>query len=389
MNILIVTRSLPFHQTGGMEVVAWDLARSLSLSGQNVRVLTTPAAGLSEKSVVQGVEIRTVPSRTGRYSRQWWRGSAALYDRELSENTDIVLSVSVSANAIVELIQGRPRRPLCVMQAHGTMWGEVQSKLAQKSIKGLLSAVVTFLSGAVRDRTVSEYDAIVAIGDPVIEQIRSPLARKYFARVPLTLIRNGVDSASFTFDGKARSRFREMHGIDERAFVVLSLGRLHAQKGLLNALEIVERCSAHISNLQWIIAGDGPLENELRARIEQSPLKRQVHLLGKVAREDVASILSASDTLLFPTLRKEGLPVSILEALASGLPVVTSVGGCDSSLPCQFVDKNDLEGFSKALATALDNAGNRLSKLPAEYTLDYSTSRYVGLFEQLISSNLG
>jgi starch synthase (maltosyl-transferring) len=110
---------------------------------------------------------------------------------------------------------------------------------------------------------------------------------------------------------------------DERRPLVLTVARLDAQKGLPYLLD----AAAAVPDAVFAIAGDGPERAMLEARARTLGLEDRVRFLGH--RRDVPALLAASDVFVLPSLA-EGLPLSVLEAMAVGIPVVaTAIGGTD------------------------------------------------------------
>jgi glycosyltransferase involved in cell wall biosynthesis len=138
-------------------------------------------------------------------------------------------------------------------------------------------------------------------------------------------IRNGVSLTDFTPSPSAYSGIREKLGLKADEFVLLCAARLSHEKGfdvLLQAMAEILR-SGIPANL--IIAGDGPLREELREQAKSLKLDGHVFFVG--FQRDVRPYLHTASAFIL-TSRKEGLPLSILEAMACGLPcIVTDVGG--------------------------------------------------------------
>jgi glycosyltransferase involved in cell wall biosynthesis len=137
------------------------------------------------------------------------------------------------------------------------------------------------------------------------------------------VIANGIDTSAFTPRPDRRRDARRELGLPEDAWVVGTVGRLAPEKdqGLL-----VKAMAPLLSEQRrLVIVGEGPERHALHAVIQEANAERYVHLTG--ARSDIARLLSAFDAFALPS-RTEGLPLVLLEAMASELPVVaTSVGG--------------------------------------------------------------
>lgn len=105
--------------------------------------------------------------------------------------------------------------------------------------------------------------------------------------------------------------------------VVLTVARLDGQKGITHLLDAVTT----VPHASFAIAGDGPNRAALEARAAALGVSDRVRFLGH--RRDVPSLLAAADLFVLPSLY-EGLPLSVLEAMAAGVPVIaTAIGGTD------------------------------------------------------------
>ena len=165
----------------------------------------------------------------------------------------------------------------------------------------------------------------------------------------------GVDISRFA-QGLSREEARTRLGLGREEAFVLSVGELIPRKNYGVALEAVARLGR--KDVQFWIAGTGASEGELRAQIDRLGLREQVKLLG--FRSDIPDLLHAADVFFFPS-RQEGLPVALMEAMASGLPIVCSrIRGntdlIDEGKGGYLAAPGDAEGFSRALESILDGA---------------------------------
>jgi len=145
---------------------------------------------------------------------------------------------------------------------------------------------------------------------------------------------------------------------DTDEVTVGTVGRLSEQKNYSTVLDIAERSGE--SNIRFEIAGDGELYEELQAEIEERNLTN-VTLHGLV--DDVPSFLGDLDIYLQPS-RWEGLCITVLEAMAAGLPVVGSdVGGIgrnvEQGTSGYLCSSNDVDGFVSAIETLAEDPEHR------------------------------
>jgi glycosyltransferase involved in cell wall biosynthesis len=110
-------------------------------------------------------------------------------------------------------------------------------------------------------------------------------------------------------------------GIPPRAFLYLMVGRMDAAKAHGIALEAFQSVAAEQPDAYFVLIGRGTLRNSLIARAAAAGLAERVRFIESV--ESIAAYLAAADAFLFPSLL-EGLPVAVLEAMATGLPVIVS-----------------------------------------------------------------
>lgn len=106
---------------------------------------------------------------------------------------------------------------------------------------------------------------------------------------------------------------------------MLWVGRMSAEKGLHTLLAAI--ASSELP-LRLLLVGDGPIEGELRRRAAELGLESRVRFLGRKDRAEIPSLIAASDGTVLPSEWYENAPLSLLESLALGRPVIASrIGG--------------------------------------------------------------
>lgn len=126
-------------------------------------------------------------------------------------------------------------------------------------------------------------------------------------------------------DEEGSSMLRRRFGLDPNMLYVCCVGRLAVEKGIRYFVESIPLVSARVTNVGFLVVGNGPLRDELEQQVRELGLTTRVHFLG--ARSDVPLLLKAVDVVVIPSLA-ESFALVALEAMRAGRPVVaTDVGG--------------------------------------------------------------
>lgn len=165
-----------------------------------------------------------------------------------------------------------------------------------------------------------------------------------------TVVNNGVDLS--LFERKEKSPVRQEFGIPDNAILISFVARFIHDKNPLPLIKAFHAVSKEFPAVRMIMAGNGPARDEAIGLAETLGISDKIVFPG--FRSDVPDILSSSDIFCLPSI-KEGLPVSLIEAMAMGnAPIATNVQGCVDVITDQvdglLVDINNLE---KTLTAAL------------------------------------
>ena len=136
----------------------------------------------------------------------------------------------------------------------------------------------------------------------------------------VVVVSNGIDTAKYKFSDDVRQSMRKEIGVDDNEILLGAVGRLSRVKNFEFIINIVKKLPLHY---KLIILGDGELKDELNQLISAWKVEEKCKILGN--RKNVPDYLSAMDIFLLPSLN-EGMPFSVIEAQANGLPcIVTSI----------------------------------------------------------------
>lgn len=228
----------------------------------------------------------------------------------------------------------------------------------------------------------------IAVSDQVARSLRR-LYKIPFCRV----IANGIPTDHFSCPRVLRKEWRARVGFADDHVLFVCVARFAAQKNHTLLLKAFQRGPASGPNAHLLLVGEGILQEKLEAQAESLGLARRVHFLG--LRTDIPEVLAAADVFVLSS-DWEGNPLSIMEAMAAGLPVVTTaVGGIPDLLANGregfLVPRGDAQAFSGAMTLLLREPETRRSigiagALRARESFDVSRMlhAYEELYERLM-----
>lgn len=176
---------------------------------------------------------------------------------------------------------------------------------------------------------------------------------------------------------------------------LLFVGRLTDGKGLFDLLDATERLQQS-TELELLVAGNGPLSDTLAERVESQGLADAVMLLGY--REDISQLMASADVLVLPSYR-EGTPRVITEALAAGTPVVaTDIAGIpeqvEDGATGYLVEPGDIQALTDRLYRLLTEKktqremGNRAARSVEKFDIETAKAAYRQMYKELLGDHL-
>jgi glycosyltransferase involved in cell wall biosynthesis len=286
---------------GGAEVLLRDLVRHLKVNGYEVSVGYSSPGPMLEQVQALNIPVTQLPRRARIDPSLFW-GMVKLIQRE---KPDIVHTHLFKSDLHGRLAARWCRVPVVITTTHNNdTWARRQP----------LGWIYGFSNGLA--------DRVIAVSEEVrdyqMRHTRTP-------REKFVVIDNGVDVSRFTGQEQAGQDVRAQLGISPGVPVVGILGRLSPQKDHDTFFKAARIILDVLPEARFLVVGDGALRETLEAQVAELGLKNAVIFAG--IRSDVPSILAAFNLMVFSSLW-EGLPVSLLEGMAAGLPIVsTDVGG--------------------------------------------------------------
>lgn len=135
------------------------------------------------------------------------------------------------------------------------------------------------------------------------------------------ILNNGIEIDKFKYSNIKGSLLRDAFNITEEAFVLGHVGRFHEQKNHKFIINLFYILNKEMENLHLVFVGDGPSRKEMERKVKELKLDKKIKFLG--VRDDISDLLQMFDLFIFPSFF-EGLPVTLVEAQASGLPCIIS-----------------------------------------------------------------
>jgi glycosyltransferase involved in cell wall biosynthesis len=368
---------------GGGETQARLLAEGLVAENYQVMVLTRKTdTSQKRKEVVGGVEVYRLSPVGHQHWKKWGlliTGLLALIRYRKKYDLILVSGFRVIglAAVFVSLLTGK----ICILKAdnNGEMSGDFfTGGLARYGLRRNSIPVSLFLK--LRNAVLRRAHAFIAISSDIRDELIQ------YGKIPAHKIHhipNCVDTSIFrpvNLSGKLE--IRKNLGLPQKDVLVIYTGRLVSYKGLFTLLKSWEQVCKEHGNASLLLVGGGSLdiyncEDDLRDYVQRNNLQDCVSFIGEV--QNVSHYLQAADIFVFPT-EKEAFGISLIEAMACGLPVIsTNVGGLkdiisngNNGLVVRPGDDKELKNAVKILIT-----DSSLSKKLAEKALETTKKSYL------------
>jgi len=316
--------------TGGGETHTRVLAGGLVAHNFQVIIITRRSHdSLKTVDVVDGVFVyRIAPVGAGRFTRWrmlfWSFFSLAKMRRQY----DVIFVSGFKALGLSAVLIAKLFRKTCILKAdsNGEMSGEFFAAGLKKFGLTPSSSMFRILLSA-RNKILRAADYFVAITAGIAEELKAHGVNPS----SIVSITNGVDISKFRpVSAAEKHRLKQRLPIPKKKFIVTYAGRLVTYKGLPLLLRVAERIQREFDHVGFVLIGSGGIdmhncEAELKQFVRTKGLEESICFAGEV--RNVHEYLQASDLFAFPS-DEDAFPLALVEAMACGLPVIsTPVGG--------------------------------------------------------------
>ena len=230
----------------------------------------------------------------------------------------------------------------------------------------------------------------------VSADINNSIKKSGVGKIKPILIDNGIDYEKYEKKSDLRIReLKQQFHISENSLIIGTLGRLSEQKDHKTLIWAASRILNQRNNIEFIVAGEGYLKNKLISLCRYLGIEDRFHFLG--FRSDSDDILKLLDIFVLSSI-DEGLPMAMLEAMATRLPVVaTNVGAIPKIITNdetgQIVEKSNPKQLSNILFTLIDDELKRerlgiaaCNIVKSKYSNKLMAEKYIDVYEKLFVS---
>jgi 1,4-alpha-glucan branching enzyme len=358
-RLAVLNTQPPHLYFGGVERRIMETARLLE--GQvDVRVYCGTKAGFKSAVVVDGVSIVPCRSSDFVFPLDNWGFNQSLIKNAARLEGDVFEAHAVSGYGVARKLDALGVEAPFIHTVHGTLADEYEQakRSGYLSFRDRVANRFMLRLAGLENQMAHEADLVVTIGAYAFEKIQ-----QYYNidGAKVRIVPNGVDIERFkpTNMEAARQRFGLGAGL-----CVLFVGSLIARKGLVFLVEAAKVVVAQLSEVKFVIAGEGPLRENIETAVKSAGLSANFVFLGRVSDKVLPLLYNCADVFVLPSLH-EGQGIVFLEAQASAKPVVGfALGGVKEAVwsgeTGLLVNRGNVGELAEALLKLLGDASLRV-----------------------------
>ena len=397
MRICFLVRSVPEHCLGGMEINTLRLAQLLAESGHQIVILTTSHPdGRTISNHNKNPKIYYISGCQPEENSVCWgrKYVSKLKELHCQEPFDLIHSHGSAAYHLMCDQQTYLQLHLpVVVTYHSTHFdwiiSSIQADLSSYSLRGFIAFFKDTLKHIYQiffmDRLmVRKLKAIIALDSVAVEKIRWQYSAHH---QDIYIVPTCTDTHLFS-PGQANPDLVEKYRLTNKQ-VLLFVARLETNKGPYIAINVLSKLLEQYSNAHLLIVGDGTERHRLMAFVENKGLKPHVTFTGSIDHHTINEYFNLASVMINPILHPGGYPTTVIEAMACGLPVVTSCHGgvvdvIEHGVNGYLVDPKNIEHLNEIVLSLYNNNELRRSIGLAARSCIISKFSYDVLLEKTI-----
>jgi len=381
MRILMINYEFP-PIGGGGGIVTYYLAKNYVKSGHQVQIVTSRFDGLPKYETLDGFQVHRLPVL-----------------RKSPDVCQVHEMLTYTINASISCLKNKHFEPDIVHVFFGIPSGPVAYLL--KKYYGY--PYVLFLGGRDVPRKNPDpryYRLFYGLLDPAIKAIWKNassivacseglrnLALETYPKANINVIPDGIDLEKFVFVERKENRF---------PVKILTIGRLIPRKGFQFLIKSITEIAKNVNHdFKLEIVGDGPMKGKLTDLAQKLKVNNKIDFVGSVPYDKLVKHYNQADIFVLPSFA-EGMPLVVLEAMATGLPIVASkVQGIEdlvkSGINGYLVEAGNPKQLSREISKLINNGKVRIQMgynsldQVRKYSWENIAQAYLNIFEKIIS----
>jgi len=294
MKISIFVKKFPPRSLAGAEIAAYNIAKYFTKKQHEVHVITTLFKGSKKETIEEGFFVHSLLwSKIKFFGGFFFWLNAFRQLKKIKPNIMHFQGIDISLfTFILVKIQKKPY----------IIWAQGSDVYFQSKIKRLTSKII-----------LKNADAVIALTEDMKNHLKNIYERE------ILIIPNGIDLSKFEYLSK--DNYYKVFGFDKNIKIILYVGSFRPVKGLKYLIEAMKIIGNKEKRL--FIIGHGKEKDDLENQVKNLNLEDCITFIGKIPNQEVFKYMASSDVFVLPSL-SEGFPIVILEAMASGLPIVAT-----------------------------------------------------------------
>ena len=391
---LAVFNTQPPHlYFGGVERRIIETTRRMQ-NHADITVYSGTKAGFKKTVSINGVSFVPCFSTDKVFPLDNWFFNRSLTKKVHDINADVYEAHAVSGYGFPKVLKKQNIKKPFIHTIHGVLADEYEQarKEGLPSVRGKLANYFMHSLAKLEEETAHNATLIVTISNYSLEKIQR---HYHIDKNKIRIVPNGVDVEKFKPAGNSEENRRKFGLVDEPC--VLFVGNLIPRKGLPFLVEAAKKVVKEKANTKFLIVGDGPIKKQLTDSIKSANLSGNFLFISDLKDDKLPAVYSCADVFVLPSIQ-EGQGIVLLEAQASGIPVVAfDVGGIKEAVQNDetglLVERGSIDGLADSLLKVLGDRGlgeklgvNGCRFVAENFTWDICSQKMLNIYREVLTN---